>query len=127
MPAPGSSGTAGRNVVRGPSLVQIDVGLSRRFAINERSAIEFRGEAFNLLNRAQLGNPLGDVTVPSQIPYYSIDCEQHTNRNRYPQAIAIDASRCFLNGLGIALCHMQMFVTVFSFFYFLRNRSALIH
>jgi len=66
IPAPGASGTAGRNIVRGPGLVQIDVAFAKRFAISERSAIELRGEAFNVLNRAQLGNPSGDITVPAQ-------------------------------------------------------------
>ena len=66
VPARGVSGNAGRNIARGPGLVQIDAGLSKRFAIGERSALEFRGEVFNVLNRTQLANPSGDVTVPAQ-------------------------------------------------------------
>jgi len=65
-PARGTFGNAGRNIARGPDLVQIDAGLSRVFAIGEHSALEFRGEVFNVLNRAQLGDPSGDVTVPAQ-------------------------------------------------------------
>jgi hypothetical protein len=66
VPEPGVSGNAGRNIARGPGLVQLDAGLSKHFVISENSALEFRGEVFNVLNRTQLGNPSGDITVPSQ-------------------------------------------------------------
>jgi hypothetical protein len=66
VPQRGVSGNAGRNIARGPGLVQVDAGLSKRFALSEKSALEFRGEVFNVLNRTQLANPSGDVTVPSQ-------------------------------------------------------------
>jgi hypothetical protein len=66
VPQRGVSGNAGRNIARGPGLVQIDTGLSKRFGIGEKRALEFRGEVFNVLNRTQLGNPYGDITVPSQ-------------------------------------------------------------
>ena len=62
----GTWGNAGRNLGRGPSLYQIDLGITRRIALNERVRLEIRAEAFNLLNRSQLGDPVGDVTVPSQ-------------------------------------------------------------
>ncbi len=66
VPARGAFGNAGRNIARGPNLVQIDAGLSKRFGISEHTALEFRGEVFNVLNRTQLGNPSGDITVPDQ-------------------------------------------------------------
>ena len=66
IPAPGTFGNAGRNLGRGPSLYQIDLNLARRIAVTERLRLEIRGEAFNILNRAQYGDPTGDVTVPAQ-------------------------------------------------------------
>ena len=66
VPGPGTWGNAGRNIARGPGLVEIDAGLSKRFTIGERTAIQFRGEVFNVFNRSQLGNPSGDITVPTQ-------------------------------------------------------------
>ena len=66
VPAPGTWGNAGRNLGRGPSLYQIDLSLTRRIALGERARFEIRAEAFNVLNRAQLGDPIGDVTVPAQ-------------------------------------------------------------
>lgn len=66
VPAPGTWGTAGRNLARGPSLYQLDLGISKRVAFRERAALEFRAEAFNILNRAQYGDPIGDFTVLSQ-------------------------------------------------------------
>jgi len=66
VPAAGTWGNAGRNLGRGPALYQIDLSLAKRFAIRERVRMEFRVESFNLLNRAQYGNPTGDVTTASQ-------------------------------------------------------------
>jgi hypothetical protein len=66
VPAPGTWGNAGRNLARGPSLHQLDLGLSKRVPLGERSALEFRAEAFNIFNRAQYGDPIGDFTVLSQ-------------------------------------------------------------
>lgn len=44
-------GNAGRNTVRGDALYQTDIGLHKTFPLfSERYRLEFRGEAFNLLN-----------------------------------------------------------------------------
>jgi hypothetical protein len=66
VPAPGTWGNLGRDALRGPGLYQIDVGLSRKFRFSERVGLELRAEVFNVLNRAQLADPSGDVTVPDQ-------------------------------------------------------------
>ncbi len=66
VPAPGTWGNAGRNLGRGPSLYQIDLSLAKRVSLAEHIGLEFRGEAFNVLNRAQYASPTGDVTVPAQ-------------------------------------------------------------
>ncbi|HLY15918.1 MAG TPA: TonB-dependent receptor [Bryobacteraceae bacterium] len=65
VPAKGAWGDLGRNAFNGPALWQIDTALAKRFAITERTRLEFRGECFNLLNRAQYGNPLADISVPA--------------------------------------------------------------
>jgi hypothetical protein len=65
VPANGAWGDLGRNAFRGPALWQIDTALARSFRIGERAGIEFRGECYNLLNRAQYGNPLADISVPA--------------------------------------------------------------
>jgi Carboxypeptidase regulatory-like domain len=66
MPANGTFGNAGRDIARGPALYQLDMGLAKQFAVSERSSLQFRWEVFNVFNRAQYGQPSGDVTVPSQ-------------------------------------------------------------
>lgn len=57
MPAPGRIGNLGRNALHGPGLSQFDLALHKRFAVTERANIEFRGEIYNLLNRANFSNP----------------------------------------------------------------------
>jgi hypothetical protein len=47
--APGS-GTAGRNLVRGPGFVQFDLDVVKRFSLTERVKLEYRSEILNLFN-----------------------------------------------------------------------------
>jgi hypothetical protein len=65
VPEPQTWGNAGRNLLRGPDLWQVDTAASRRLAVRERLALELRGECFNLLNRAQFGNPAANISSPS--------------------------------------------------------------
>jgi hypothetical protein len=65
VPAPETWGNLGRNAFRGPALWQIDTALRRRFTLREKTALELRVECFNLLNRAQYGNPLADISAPA--------------------------------------------------------------
>lgn len=62
MPAPGTIGNLGRGALHGPGLSQFDVTLQKKFAVNERVNLEFRGELYNLLNRANLANPPSFLT-----------------------------------------------------------------
>jgi len=64
VPARGTWGNAGRNILRGPGLFQVDLALQRRFAINGARNFELRMEAFNAFNRVNLGNPGTAVTSP---------------------------------------------------------------
>lgn len=48
-------GTLGRNVVRLPGTLQINMGLRRRFNLTERWNLQFRAEAFNLFNHPAFG------------------------------------------------------------------------
>lgn len=50
-------GNAGRNIVRGPALNQMNFGLHKDFQITEKFKTEFRMEAFNFFNKTNLGNP----------------------------------------------------------------------
>jgi hypothetical protein len=62
----GTYGNLGRNAVRGPHFVNFDLGLYRVFKITERYNVQFRAEAFNILNHpnfvgafAPSGQPAG--------------------------------------------------------------------
>jgi hypothetical protein len=50
-------GNSGRNILRGPSLTNFDLGLSRSFRLGERFGLSFRAEAFNLFNTPQFNLP----------------------------------------------------------------------
>jgi hypothetical protein len=57
--APGTFGTAGRNIGRGPGFANVDFSAFKSVPMpySERHRVEFRFEAFNALNRVNLGNP----------------------------------------------------------------------
>ncbi len=65
IPANGTWGNAGRNLARGPKFWQADVALWKSFPMTERFALDFRAEAFNVFNRAQFGDPNGDLNSSS--------------------------------------------------------------
>lgn len=57
VPPAGAQGTEGRNDLRGFGLTQVDLSLARKFALAERVNVEFRTDAFNLLNHPNFANP----------------------------------------------------------------------
>ena len=58
-------GNAGRNIVRGAGLLQVDCSISKKFVITEHLQLEVAVEAFNLLNRTQFDLPERYVDEPS--------------------------------------------------------------
>lgn len=62
-PAPGASGTLGRNTYRGPRQFNIDVAAARNFRLRERTNFQFRAEAFNVLNTVNLYLPNTDLSL----------------------------------------------------------------
>jgi hypothetical protein len=55
-------GTAGFNSLKGPGIVNLDMGIFRNFQINERWNIQFRAEAFNSTNTPHFANPGNNVS-----------------------------------------------------------------
>jgi hypothetical protein len=46
----GQLGNVGKNTIRGPDMIVVNVALSRKFPIREAQYLEFRAEAYNLPN-----------------------------------------------------------------------------
>jgi hypothetical protein len=61
----GEFGNLGRNALRGPGIMNFDLGLFKNFRITESHSIQFRAEAFNALNRANFGNPVARLASPT--------------------------------------------------------------
>ncbi len=55
-------GSAGRNIVRAYAYYQLTLGVQKKFPLplGDRSSVQFRAEAFNLLNKTNFGSPTGD-------------------------------------------------------------------
>lgn len=56
-------GSSGRNILRGPGAVNLDLGVFRRFPIREQMAFEFRAEAANATNTPHFNNPNANVNA----------------------------------------------------------------
>ena len=56
IPLPGQQGN-GRNIFKGPNFWNLDSGLLKDFTLTERFKLQFRAEAFNVLNHANWENP----------------------------------------------------------------------
>jgi hypothetical protein len=59
-------GNSGRNTLRGPGLMNIDLSISRNFLFTERMKLQFRAEAFNLTNTKAFGLPNSKVSGGSE-------------------------------------------------------------
>jgi hypothetical protein len=56
-PKAGGFGSCGQDVLRGPGLINTDIGLERKFAFKERWTVGLRAEAFNASNTPHHANP----------------------------------------------------------------------
>ena len=56
-PACACFGNSGRNILRAPGFMDLDLSVSRNFILRERLRIEFRAESFNVMNRPNFGLP----------------------------------------------------------------------
>jgi hypothetical protein len=65
VPADGTIGNAGRNMLRSPGFFQWDMTLSKVTQLTERLNLQFRWEVFNVLNRPNFGLVINRITSSS--------------------------------------------------------------
>ena len=65
VPANYTFGTLGRNTLRNNWYRDFDLSIFRRFTLTERTALEFRAEAFNLTNTPVFGTPGSNLSNPN--------------------------------------------------------------
>lgn len=58
-PPVGQEGTERRNDIPGFGLTQVDLSLGRKFSLSDAVKLQFRADAFNVLNHPNFANPLG--------------------------------------------------------------------
>jgi hypothetical protein len=56
-PQPGQVGSLGLTYLKGPSSIQLDMNMVKRFPIHETMNFEFRVDALNILNHPNFGDP----------------------------------------------------------------------
>ena len=78
-------GACGVGVLRGPGLINVDMGIFRRFQVNERLSIQFRAEAFNISNTPHFANPPANVGSPGS--FGVVGGMQNTGREGLDQRV----------------------------------------
>lgn len=69
LPANGTYGNTGRNVLTGPGLTTLDFSAAKNTPIMERANLQFRAEFFNIANHTNFGTPNPVVfTSASAVP-----------------------------------------------------------
>jgi hypothetical protein len=61
----GTFGNAGRNILLGPGLFNVNFSALKNFMITERWRLQYRAEFFNFFNNTPLGNPGATLGSPS--------------------------------------------------------------
>jgi hypothetical protein len=61
----GQFGSEGRNAIRGPGIANVDLSLFKNFAVTETMRLQFRAEAFNVLNHPNFALPENDIQSPA--------------------------------------------------------------
>jgi hypothetical protein len=64
VPAAGTFGNAGRNILVGPGLTNVDFSLFKSFRVVEGHQLQFRLEVFNLFNHVNFGQPNATIDAP---------------------------------------------------------------
>ncbi|HYW45682.1 MAG TPA: TonB-dependent receptor [Bryobacteraceae bacterium] len=59
VPQPGTYGNLGRDALRGPSIGQLDLTMSKKIPVTETKYFEFRAECYNLMNSPVFAAPGG--------------------------------------------------------------------
>jgi hypothetical protein len=59
---PGVLGNAGRDILRGPGLFNLDTSLYRNFKITERFTFQFQADAYGVTNTPHFGNPNSNIS-----------------------------------------------------------------
>lgn len=73
-------GTSGRNLLRAPGTVNLDLGIFRRFPITERVNLEFRSEAGNATNTPHFNAPNANINAANFLVVTSAQPDQRQIR-----------------------------------------------
>jgi hypothetical protein len=65
VPAVGTDGNSGRNIIDGPGIRNVDLGIFRDVPLKGRSMFQFRIEATNVFNIVNLNNPGTSLNAPA--------------------------------------------------------------
>jgi hypothetical protein len=63
LPAAGTFGNISRGAFRGPGFWNLDMSLFKQISLSEKLKMQFRAEAFNILNHVNFNNPTAGIVM----------------------------------------------------------------
>jgi hypothetical protein len=107
----------GRNVLRGPTLTNLDIALAKTTSITERLKLEFRAEFFNALNHPEFAQP---TLARQRDKYLGPTFGQITTtgsfRGAHPDRAIRPAANVLVGGTARLLTRWSAYRTEISFF-----------
>src|SRR5881296_1842359 len=85
LPPAGTFGNVARGALRGPGFFNVNTSLFKRIPLRERLNLQFRAEAFNVLNHANFSHPELNVFAGSEIAGSAGVIRETANRERQIQ------------------------------------------
>ncbi len=87
----GTTSNQRRNQLYGPGMQRVDLSLFKNFDIHENVKLEFRTEAFNVLNTAQFVNPNASLSFAGSAPVSTFGVISSTANAYNPRLIQFAA------------------------------------
>src|SRR5207247_4929661 len=92
VPAAGRFGTCGANTLRGPGVVDLDMGLDRKWRFGEQSELRFRVESFNVANTPHHSNPNNNINSGGLLEALGISNTGRDGLDERPSRAALQCS-----------------------------------
>jgi hypothetical protein len=92
---PGVMGTVGRNTLRSPGSVVVDLSIQKDFRVTESHRVQFRAEAFNAFNKANMGGPGTSPFSSAGIPSSSFNSTEQVTSGGTPRTIQLGLKYTF--------------------------------
>jgi hypothetical protein len=92
---PGLMGQVGRGTLRSPGNIVLDLSIQKNFRVTENQRVQFRAEAFNAFNKANMGGPGTTQFNGNGVPSPNFGVEEQITSGGTPRTIQLGLKYTF--------------------------------